>query len=103
MVDINHYIMLSIILFAIGIVGVVARRNIFIIFMSIELMLNSANLLFIAFSKHLVDMSGQVISMMVMGVAAAEASIGLAIVILVYRYKQSFDIDLFNILKGDKK
>jgi NADH-quinone oxidoreductase subunit K len=102
MVDINHYIVISILLFSIGIVGVVARKNIFVIIMSIELMLNSANLLFVAFSRHSGDIAGQVISMMVMGVAAAEAAIGLAIVILVYRYRQSFDIDLFSVLRGDK-
>lgn len=97
---IDGYIFMSILLFLIGTMGVIVRRNIFIVFMSIELMLNSANLAFIAFSRHFGDMDGQVISMMVMGLAAAEAALGLAILILVYKSRHSFDIDIFNILKG---
>ena len=96
---IDGYIFMSILLFSIGALGVVVRRNIFIVFMSIELMLNSVNLAFIAFSRYYGDMDGQVISMMVMGVSAAEAALGLAILILVYRNRHSFDIDIFNLLK----
>ncbi len=97
---IDGYIFMSILLFLIGALSVVVRRNIFIVFMSIELMLNSVNLAFIAFSRYYGDMDGQVISMMVMGVSAAEAALGLAILILVYRNRHSFDIDIFNLLKG---
>ena len=97
--EIDGYIFMSILLFLIGALGVVVRRNIFIVFMSIELMLNSVNLAFIAFSRYYGNMDGQVISMMVMGLSAAEAALGLAILILVYRNRHSFDIDIFNLLK----
>ncbi len=97
---IDGYIFMSILLFLIGAIGVIVRRNTFIVFMSIELMLNSANLAFIAFARYFGDMNGQVISMLIMGLAAAEAALGLAILIQVYRAKHSFDIDIFNLLKG---
>ena len=97
---IDGYIFMSVLLFLIGTIGVIVRRNIFIVFMSIELMLNSANLAFVAFAREFKSMDGQVISMMVMGLAAAEAALGLAILIQVYKSRHSFDIDIFNLLKG---
>ena len=96
----SHYLILSAILFAIGVVGVVTRRNALIIYMCIELMLNGVNLTFIAFSRHFGDMGGQIFTFMVMTVAAAEAAVGLAIIISVFRNRQTVDVDDVNLLKG---
>lgn len=92
--------MLSGVLFAIGVVGVVTRRNAIVVYMCIELMLNAVNLTLIAFSRSLGDMGGQVFTFMVMTVAAAEAAVGLAIIISVFRNRQSVDVDDVNLLKG---
>lgn len=92
--------MLSAALFAVGVVGVVTRRNSIIVYMCIELMLNAVNLTFIAFSRQLGDMGGQIFTFMVMTVAAAEAAVGLAIIISVFRNRQSVDVDDVNLLKG---
>ncbi|MBW2682374.1 MAG: NADH-quinone oxidoreductase subunit NuoK [Deltaproteobacteria bacterium] len=97
---IQDYLILSIILFCIGIIGVVSRRNVLIVFMSIELMLNAANLAFIAFSRFHVSMDGHVLAMMVMAVAAAEAALALAVVILLHRHKGKLDTNVFSLLKG---
>lgn len=94
------YLTLSIILFCIGIVGVVSRRNVFTVFMSIELMLNAANLAFIAFSRFHESMDGHVLAMMVMAVAAAEAALALAVVILLHKHKGKLDTNVFSLLKG---
>ncbi len=97
---IQNYLILSIILFCIGILGVVSRRNVLIIFMSIELMLNAANLAFIAFSRFHESMDGHVLAMMVMAVAAAEAALALAVVILLHKQKGKLDSNVFSLLKG---
>ncbi len=97
---IQDYLILSIILFCIGIIGVVSRRNVLIIFMSIELMLNAANLAFIAFSRFHESMDGHVLAMMVMAVAAAEAALALAVVILLHKQKGKLDSNVFSLLKG---
>lgn len=97
---IQDYLILSIILFCIGIIGVVSRRNVLIIFMSIELMLNAANLAFIAFSRFHQSMDGHVLAMMVMAVAAAEAALALAVVILLHKHKGRLDSNVFSLLKG---
>jgi NADH:ubiquinone oxidoreductase subunit K len=97
---IQDYLILSIILFCIGIIGVVSRRNVLIIFMSIELMLNAANLAFIAFSRFHQSMDGHVLAMMVMAVAAAEAALALAVVILLHKHKGKLDSNVFSLLKG---
>ena len=97
---IQDYLILSIILFCIGILGVVSRRNVLIIFMSIELMLNAANLAFIAFSRFHQSMDGHVLAMMVMAVAAAEAALALAVVILLHKHKGKLDSNVFSLLKG---
>lgn len=97
---IQNYLILSIILFCIGIVGVVSRRNVFVVFMSIELMLNAANLAFITFSRFYETMDGHVLAMMVMAVAAAEAALALAVVILLHKHKSKLDTNLFSLLKG---
>ena len=93
------YLVLSAILFTIGVVGVLTRRNAIIVFMSIELMLNSVNLSLIAYSAYLGDITGQVLVFFVMAVAAAEAAVGLAIVIAMFRTRQTVNIDEINILK----
>jgi NADH:ubiquinone oxidoreductase subunit K len=97
---IQDYLILSIILFCIGIIGVISRRNVLIIFMSIELMLNAANLAFIAFSRFHQSMDGHVLAMMVMAVAAAEAALALAVVILLQKHKGKLDSNVFSLLKG---
>jgi NADH-quinone oxidoreductase subunit K len=99
MVPLPLYLILSAVMFVIGSVGVVTRRNAVIVFMSIELMLNSVNLTFVAFSAFFGDATGQVIVFFVMTVAAAEAAIGLAIVIALFRRKQTVNLDEINIMK----
>ncbi|MBI3063256.1 MAG: NADH-quinone oxidoreductase subunit NuoK [Deltaproteobacteria bacterium] len=99
MVPLAYYLILSAALFVIGVAGVVIRRNIIVILMSVELMLNAVNLTFIAFSRSLGTMDGQVIVFFVMTVAAAEAVIGLAIVISVFRHRQTLDPQEMQLLK----
>src|SRR5512135_755087 len=98
-VSLPYYLGLSAILFSIGVAGVLTRRNAIVIFMCIELMLNSVNLTLIAFSSFLGDITGQALVFFVMAVAAAEAAVGLAIVISLYRNRQTVNIDEINILK----
>lgn len=98
-IPINYYIMLSAVLFSIGVLGVLFRRNAIIIFMCIELMLNAVNLLLVAFSSYLSDGSGQVFVFFIMAVAAAEVAVGLAILTMIYRNTRSTDIDILNRLK----
>ena len=99
MVPLNYYLVLSAIIFVIGVAGVLIRRDIIVILMSIELMLNAVNLTFIAFSRALGSMDGQVIVFFVMTVAAAEAVVGLAIVISVFRHRQTLDPQEMRFLK----
>jgi NADH-quinone oxidoreductase subunit K len=98
-VPIQYYIGLSILLFVVGAVGVLIKRNIITLFMCIELMLNAANLGFVAFSRHLLNVDGQVIVFFVMTVAAAEAGVGLAIIIALFRNRDTLNIDDISILK----
>lgn len=98
-VPIDYYIWLSVILFSIGVVGVLYRRNSIVIFMCIELMLNAVNLLLVAFSTLLNDAAGQVFVFFIMAVAAAEVAIGLAIVVVMHRGTGSIDINILNRLK----
>lgn len=99
-IPINYYIMLSAVLFIIGVVGVMARRNAIIIFMCVELMLNAVNLLLVAFSTLHGDANGQVFVFFIMAVAAAEVAVGLAILSMVYRNFKTIDIDLLSRLKN---
>jgi NADH-quinone oxidoreductase subunit K len=99
MVPLSYYLILSAIVFAIGVLGVLIRRNLIVLLMSIELMLNGVNLTFIAFSRFLGSIDGQVMVFFVMAVAAAEAVIGLAIIIGVYRHRQSLDPQEMQLLK----
>jgi NADH-quinone oxidoreductase subunit K len=99
-VPLANYLVLAGILFVIGVFGVVTRRNTIIILMGVELMLNAANLLMIVFARVHGDIGGQLMVFFVMTVAAAEASVGLAILVAVYRRKHSIDVDQLNTLKG---
>ena len=99
MLSTHDFLILSAAMFAIGAAGVVARRNLFIIFLSIELMLNGVNLSFLAFSRQLGNLDGQVFAFLVIALAAAEAALGLAIVILIFKNKESLSIDDFRTLK----
>ncbi|MEO6696019.1 MAG: NADH-quinone oxidoreductase subunit NuoK [Ignavibacteria bacterium] len=99
MIEINYYLLTSAVLFCIGVIGVLIRRNAIIIFMCIELMLNAINLTLVAFSAYLGNINGQIFVFIVMTVAAAEAAVGLAIVIALFRNKESVNIDEINILK----
>ncbi|HFQ94094.1 MAG TPA: NADH-quinone oxidoreductase subunit NuoK [Anaerolineae bacterium] len=99
-VTIEWYVALSVILFLIGSMGVLLRRNAIILFMSIEMMLNSANLLFVAFARYLGDLDGQVLVFFVITVAAAEVAVGLALIVAIFRTKHSINIDEINLMKG---
>lgn len=98
-VPIAYYIWLSTALFAIGVLGVLYRRNAIVIFMCIELMLNAVNILMVAFSQQMGDAAGQVFVFFIMAVAAAEVAVGLAILITMYRQTKSTDINVLNRLK----
>ena len=98
-VPISWYLILSAVLFALGVAGFLFRRNIITIFMSIELMLNAVNLTFITFSYQLRQVDGHLFTFFVMVVAAAEAAVGLAIVLAIYRNTSTVDMERFNLLK----
>ncbi|MBS1949694.1 MAG: NADH-ubiquinone oxidoreductase chain K [Cytophagales bacterium] len=100
MIPIDNYIWLSTVLFSIGVLGVLYRRNAIIVFACIELMLNAVNLLLVVFSNQLNDPTGQVFVFFIMAVAAAEVAVGLAILVMIYRKTKSVDIDILNQLKG---
>ena len=97
---IAYYLILAGILFAIGTVGVLVRKNALVIFMSIELQLNAVNLTLVAFSRQLGDLNGQVLAFFSMVVAAAEVVVGLAIIVSIFRHRQSASVDDVNLLRG---
>ena len=99
-VPVEHVILLSIIIFSIGIMGVLLRKNAIIIFMSIELMLNAVNLCLVGFSRYYNSVDGQVFVFLVMTLAAAEVAVGLAIIVALFRNKQTIKINEMNILRG---
>lgn len=107
MIPTQHYLILSAMLFCIGVAGFISRRNLFVIFMSIELMLNGVNLSFLAFSRHFGNLDGHVFAFLVIALAAAEAAIGLAIVILIFKNatdtpegeREALSLDHYNSLK----
>lgn len=104
MISLTSYAFVSMILFSIGAIGVIARRNIFVIYMSLELMLNGVNLFLVAFARYHFNVDPQIVSIMVISIAAAEAAIFLSIVILLFRSKKSLDTDLFTSLsQGEKR
>lgn len=99
MVSLNSYLLVSAILFSLGALGVLIRRNAIVIFMCVELMLNAVNLAFIAFSRFLGNIDGQIFVFFVMTVAAAEAAVGLALMIAFYKNRESIDVEDVNLLK----
>ncbi|OFV85039.1 MAG: NADH-quinone oxidoreductase subunit K [Acidobacteria bacterium RIFCSPHIGHO2_02_FULL_67_57] len=99
MVPLSYYLVLSAILFGLGVVGFLLKRSVITIFMSIELMLNAVNLSFLAFARFLNSMDGQIFVFFVMVVAAAEVAVGLAIIIAIYRNKETVDVAELNLLK----
>jgi len=99
MIETSHYLVVASIVFTIGVVGVLTRRNILIILMSIELMLNAVNLNLVAFSRQLQDVSGQVFAVFVITVAVAEAAVGLGILIALFRNKETVNVDEIDLLK----
>jgi NADH-quinone oxidoreductase subunit K len=99
MVTLQHYLFLSAALFTLGVIGVMIRRNLIVVLMCLELMLNAVNLSFVAFSRYMNSMEGQIFVLFVMVVAAAEVAIGLAIAVAIFREKGSIDINDVNIMK----
>ncbi len=99
MISSSFYLILSAVLFTVGVVGVLTRRNAIVVLMCIELMLNAVNLTFVAFARYLVSMTGQVFVLITVAVAATEVAVGLGLIIALYRQKKTADIDDINILK----
>jgi NAD(P)H-quinone oxidoreductase subunit 4L len=101
MVGLEHYLILSAVLFSIGLYGALAKRNAIIILMSIELMLNAVNIAMVAFSRYIVPLmlTGQVFAIFIMVVAAAEVAVGLAIIIAIYRHRQTIDATKIDLMK----
>jgi NADH-quinone oxidoreductase subunit K len=95
----NYYLVLSAILFTIGVIGVLIKRNPIVIFMCVELMLNAANLTFIALGRHFGQINGQMYVIFALAVAAAEVAVGLGIIVAIFRTKETIDIDEVNLLK----
>jgi NADH-quinone oxidoreductase subunit K len=96
----DHFLLLSSVLFALGAVGVIVRRNVIVMFMSIELMLNAGNLAFVAFAQRLGNVDGQTMVFFVMTVAAAEAAVGLAVFLALFRTRETLNVDEIGLLKG---
>jgi len=99
MIPLAYYLIVSAIMFSIGTIGVLTRRNAIVIFMCVEMMLNAVNLTFIAFSRYLGNIDGQVFVFFIMTVAAAEAAVGLALMIAFYNNRESIDVEDVNLLK----
>lgn len=100
MTSMNHVLVISFLLFCLGFVGVLMRRNALIILMCVELMLNAANLNLIAFARHSGTIGGQAFALLVMGLAAAEVAVGLALVVALYRRRETIRVDEIDLLKG---
>ena len=96
----EHYLVLSAILFTIGTVGVLTRKNAIVVLMAIEIMLNGANLAFVTFAAARGDLAGFVMVLLVIAVAAAEAAVGLAIIVAMFRHRETVDVGVFNLLRG---
>ncbi len=96
----GHYLALSAVLFTVGVVGVLTRKNAIIVFMAIEIMLNAANLAFVTFAMAMGDMAGQIVVLLVIAVAAAEAAVGLAIIVAMFRHKETVDVSAFSTMQG---
>jgi len=102
MIDVSHFFILAVLLFSIGMVGVISRRNIFVMYMSIELMLNAVNLILVALSHHHENLNAQVMAIMIIAIAAAEASIFLALFVMLFKNARSLDANFFELLKQEK-
>ena len=100
MASMNSVLFISFLLFSVGVAGVLIRRNALVILMCVELMLNAANLNLVAFARHSGTVAGQAFALLVMGLAAAEVTIGLALVVALYRKKDTIQVDQINLLKG---
>lgn len=100
MLTVNHFTILGAILFAMGATVVLVRRNPLVMFMGIELMLNAVNLTFVAFSRYLNNLDGQVFVFIVLTVAAAEVAVGLALIVAIFRARENVDVDEIDLLKG---
>lgn len=98
-IELTHYLLLAAVLFSIGVMGVLTRKNLIVILMSVELMLNAVNLTFVAVARYTADLTGQVIVFFVMCVAAAEVAVGLAILISIWRHRGTMHIDSVKLLK----
>ncbi|HLB02544.1 MAG TPA: NADH-quinone oxidoreductase subunit NuoK [Nitrospiria bacterium] len=99
MIPLSYYVMVSVVVFTIGLVGVVIRRNFIIVLMALEIMLNAANINLVAFSYYLDSLTGQIVALFVIAIAAGEAAVGLAIIIVVFRGKIATNVDQINLLK----
>lgn len=99
-IGLYHYVFLSFVIFSIGLVGVMVRRNVIVMMMAVELMLNGANLALVAYSRYRGDEAGQIIAFFVMALAAAEAAVGLALVLAVFKHFKTLNVDKLNALKG---
>jgi NADH-quinone oxidoreductase subunit K len=99
-IGVGHYLTLSAVLFTIGVIGVLTRKNAIIVFMSIEIMLNAANLAFVTFARAMGDLGGLVMVLFVIAVAAAEAAVGLAIIVAMFRHRETVNVDVFNTMRG---
>lgn len=99
-VGLNHYLILSVVMFTMGMIGVLLRRNVIVILMSIELMLNAVNLSFISFARYSNDLNGQILVFFVMTIAAAEAAVGLALAVNIYKKYKEVNIRFFEQLRG---
>jgi NADH-quinone oxidoreductase subunit K len=99
-IGVGHYLTLSAILFAIGAIGVLTRKNAIIVFMAIEIMLNAANLAFVTFAMSIGDLGGLVMVLFVIAVAAAEAAVGLAIIVAMYRHRETVNVEAFTAMRG---
>jgi NADH-quinone oxidoreductase subunit K len=100
MITLNHYLILSGILFAIGLVGVVRRKNLLMLFFATEIMLNAANVAFAAISSYYGDMSGQMFAFFIIAVAASEVAVGLGLLIVLYKQYGTLDLDAFAVMRG---
>jgi NADH-quinone oxidoreductase subunit K len=99
-IGVGHYLTLSAVLFTIGVIGVLTRKNAIIVFMAIEIMLNAANLAFVTFATAIGDVGGQVAVLLVISVAAAEAAVGLAIIVAMFRHRETVNVEAFSTLQG---
>ena len=99
-IGVGHYLTLSAVLFTIGVIGVLTRKNAIIVFMPIEIMLNAANLAFVVFAMSIGDLGGLVMVLFVIAVAAAEAAVGLAIIVAMYRHRETVNVEAFTAMRG---